>query len=57
MGTASTGRNRHPHDKFRGHIGWADQGPYHADSGIVELTGNVQLHFDANARTFRGEAQ
>ena len=29
----------------------AQQGLYHPDTGIVELTGNVQLHFGANART------
>lgn len=35
----------------------ADQGLYHPDTGIVELTGKVQLHFGANARTFPGEVQ
>ena len=35
----------------------AERGLYHPDTGIVELTGNVQLHFGANARTDdRGEA-
>lgn len=29
----------------------AEQGLYHPDTGIVELTGNVQLHFGANARS------
>ena len=29
----------------------ADQGVYHPDTGIVELTGNVQLHFGPNARS------
>jgi hypothetical protein len=35
----------------------AKEGVYHPDTGIVELSGNVQLHFGANARTFPGEVQ
>lgn len=33
----------------------ATDGVYHPDTGIVELTGKVQLHFGQNARTFAGE--
>ena len=35
----------------------ATEGLYHPDTGIVELSGNVQLHFGPNARTFPGEVQ
>ena len=35
----------------------APAGLYHPDTGIVELSGNVQLHFGPNARTFPGEVQ
>ena len=30
----------------------ATEGVYHPDTGIVDLTGEVQLHFGPNARTF-----
>ena len=35
----------------------AKEGVYHPDTGIVELMGNVELHFGPNARTFPGEVQ
>jgi hypothetical protein len=35
----------------------AKEGIYHPDTGIVELTGNVELHFGPNARTFPNEIQ
>jgi hypothetical protein len=33
----------------------ADKGVYHPDTGLVELTGNVKLHFAPQAKTFPGE--
>jgi hypothetical protein len=32
----------------------ATDGAYHLDTGIVDLTGKVQLHFGTKARTFPG---
>ena len=33
----------------------ATDGVYHPETGIVDLTGKVQLHFGTKARTFPGE--
>ncbi|HWU53888.1 MAG TPA: hypothetical protein VN175_00215 [Rhizomicrobium sp.] len=33
----------------------ATEGVYHPETGIVDLTGKVRLHFGTNVRTFRGE--
>jgi hypothetical protein len=35
----------------------ATEGIYHPDTGIVDLTGKVQLHFGPNARTSLGEVK
>ena len=35
----------------------ATDGVYHPDTGVVDLTGKVQLHFGTNARTFAGEVK
>ena len=35
----------------------AKEGVYHPDTRIVELTGNVELHFGPSARTFPGEVR
>ena len=35
----------------------ARRGVYHPDTGIVDLTGKVQLHFGPKARTFPGEVR
>lgn len=35
----------------------ASEGVYHVDTGIVDLKGNVQLHFGPQAQTFPGEAK
>ena len=35
----------------------ATEGVYHPDTGIVDLSGKVQLHFGSNARTFPGEVK
>lgn len=35
----------------------ATEGVYHPETGIVDLTGKVQLYFGSNARTFPGEVE
>jgi hypothetical protein len=35
----------------------ATEGVYHPETGIVDLTGKVQLHFGTGARTFAGEVK
>lgn len=35
----------------------ASRGVYHPDTGIVDLTGTVQLHFGPKARSFPGEVR
>jgi hypothetical protein len=35
----------------------ATEGVYHPNTGIVDLSGKVQLHFGSNARTFPGEVK
>jgi hypothetical protein len=35
----------------------ATEGVYHPDTGIVDLTGKVQLHFGTKVRTFPGEVK
>ena len=35
----------------------ASDGVYHPETGIVDLTGKVQLHFGTKARTFPGEVK
>ena len=35
----------------------ATDGVYHTDTGIVDLTGDVHLHFGPEAHTFRGEVK
>ena len=35
----------------------ASEGVYHTDTGLVDLTGKVQLHFGPKARTFPGEVK
>jgi hypothetical protein len=35
----------------------ATEGVYHPETGIVDLTGKVQLHFGPNVRSFPGEVK
>ena len=35
----------------------ASEGIYHPDTGIIDLTGQVRLHFGQNVRTFPGEVK
>lgn len=40
-----------------GRVLTATEGVYHPETGIVDLTGKVQLRFGTNARTFPGEVK
>jgi hypothetical protein len=35
----------------------ATEGVYHPETGIVDLTGKVRLHFGTNVRSFPGEVR
>ena len=35
----------------------ASRGVYHTDTGVVDVTGKVRLHFGPNARSFPGEVR
>jgi len=35
----------------------ADEAVYHADTGVVDLKGQVRLHFGKGARSFPGEVR